>query len=172
MKTELRNVLLTFFLIGVVSLGVSKIYTHQETQLVLAQETLERTLVETDIDLTKISAAREAEQMETMRIQENEVVTKKLAEEELQREKEAQALAAAKNAAEAQAIKEAGLAAEAARLAADKQAAAEAKRQADLLAAKQAAADMAALKAAEKKAADLAAAQASAKQSTRRSRAS
>ena len=55
-------------MIGVVSLGVSKIYTHQETQLVLAQETLERTLVETDIDLTKISAAREAEQMETMRI--------------------------------------------------------------------------------------------------------
>ncbi len=171
MKKELRNVLLTFALIGVVSFGVSQFYTRQATQLALTESAVEHLMLETEVELDRIYTKRlVAEQEELFRIK-AETSAEAAVEQAAQKEAEAKALAAAKNATEAQAIQVANRAAEAARLAVAEQTAIEAKRQADLVAAQKAtdkiAADLAAKQAAEKKAAELAA-----KKATRKSRAS
>lgn len=174
MKTELRNVLFTFTLVGMVSLGIAQLHRQQEVQLALTQNNLERTFVETEMELDKIYNERiEVKKLEALRIAEEEAVAKKFAEE-VKKEIESQALLTAQNAAEAEAIKASNVATEAARLVAAQQAIAEVKRQADLLAAEQAAAKLAAEKAAKQKAAEIAAAEAAAaaKKSSRRSRAS
>jgi regulator of protease activity HflC (stomatin/prohibitin superfamily) len=118
MKKELRNVLRTFALIGVVSFGVSQFYAYQTTQLAFTGSVVEHSILEIESELDRIYAERlAAEQQELLRIKAAELADLEVKEaaEKAQKATEAKALADAKNAAEARAIQEVNAAAEAAR---------------------------------------------------------
>ena len=145
MKSEIRNVLMTFGLVIAISIGSSQFYERQsktasQTEAVLQQEISK---VDSQVQLSLIE--RTKQQLEAGKLAQAKIQTEQQAADE-----EARAVAAAKT--------------EAARAAALKKAAIEeAKQQADLLAAQQAAMQ---------RATKLSMAQAAAKMKSRRSRAS
>ncbi len=159
MKSEIRNVLMTFGLVIAISIGSSQFYERQsktasQTEAVLQQEISK---VDSQVQLSLIE--RTKQQLEAGKLAQAKIQTEQQAADE-----EARAVAAAKTEAEKQAIREAAAKTEAARAAALKKAAIEeAKQQADLLAAQQAAMQ---------RATKLSMAQAAAKMKSRRSRAS
>lgn len=176
MKHEIRNVMLTFMLIGIVTYGTMQFNHSQVTKLAQAEEKSEMALAQSQLQLNKIKA----EKIEALRAQSIKLVQESAAAtlaEEHKKTEEPKApvkevvTAVTKTPIDTQAADAARAAAVAA-----EQAAQEAKRkaaqQAAELAAQQAQAELAALQAAEQKAQELAAAEAAAKKSARRSRAS
>ena len=157
MKKELKNVLVTFGLVSVVTVGGGLMYHSQAEATLLAEIQYEEVLLAVDETMQEVLEEREQiifQEAEEVRLA--KVKVKQEAEEMATAEateKQAQALVAAKSAAEKEKVRQSATT-EAARIAEQQRLASEAeatKLKANLLAAKQAAEKLAATQAAEKK---------------------